>query len=246
MTSVEKSGRTVEEAVNEALQDLGAERDAVNIEVIEEGTKGLFGFLGTRLAKVRVSLKASPADATVEQPIAETVDESEALTQRAAEEDATDVEAERQEAIQKATEFLHGILTRLGLNVGVESREGDEGIVHLNISGEGVGLVIGRHGQTLDAIQYLTNVVANRNGASSRVRIVIDAEGYRVRRAETLTNMAERMAERVVSQGRKAVLEPMSALERRVVHLALQSSDSVETYSEGEDPYRRVVIVPKQ
>lgn len=240
MKSIEKTGRSVEEAIQQALNDLGAERDAVAIEVLDEGSKGLFGLLGGRLARVQVSLKDEPAVTSEERPSV-----AEATEAGIVEDRVDNVELERAEAIQVACDFLEGVLTRLGLDVGIETREGDEQIVHMNITGEGVGLVIGRHGQTLDAIQYLTNVVANRN-ARSRVRVVIDAEGYRIRREGVLNNLAERMANQVITNGRKAVLEPMSALERRVIHLALENTDAVETYSEGEDPYRRVVIVPKE
>lgn len=246
MRSVERTARTVEEAVNEALDALGADRSAVEIEVLEEGSKGLLGIFGARQARVRVTLKSEPEPAT--DPGTNAAAEVESVS-----ESGMDVSEEtvpekprltREEALEKACQFTRGIATRLGIDVTIETREAEEDIVYIDISGENVGLLIGRHGQTLDAIQYLSNVVANRN-CTGRLRLVLDVEGYRVRRQETLTNLAERMAARAVNEGRKAVLEPMNALERRVIHMALKDHNEVTTYSEGEEPYRRVVIAPK-
>lgn len=245
MRSIEKSGRTVDEAIREALDALGVERDVVEIEVLEEGSKGLFGILGSRQARVRVTVKEEPAETETQEDSgvftvafdAEDEDDAERIQ-------GVDLEEAREAAIERACNFVRGVAERLGLEVGIETREAEDDIVHINMTGDNVGLLIGRHGQTLDAIQYLCNVVANRR-SDVRVRVVCDAEGYRVRREATLTSLAERMAERVALQGRKAVLEPMSALERRVVHLALQDNEKVTTYSEGEEPYRRVIIAPK-
>src|SRR5690625_4607465 len=232
MRSVEKTGRSVEEAIQEALDELGIEREAAEIVVLEEGSKGLFGLLRGKSARVRVGRKATS-------PLAS--DRTGAGTSDA---EARRLEDERNAAIDRARIFLAGILERLGISAGIEMRE-DENIVHMNVTGSDLGLVIGRKGQTLDSIQYLVNIVANRQGRV-RVRIVIDAEGYRERREQFLRGMAQRMAERVRRRGRKAVLEPMSALERRVVHMALRDEPEVATYSEGKDPYRRVVIVRKR
>lgn len=210
MKSIEMSGRTVDEAVEAALHELSARRDQVEIEVIEEGTKGLFGLLGARQAKVRVSLKPS-------------IDHK----------------------VERAVEFLEGLLERMNVEAEITSRQGENNLVYLDISGRRLGVVIGRRGQTLDAIQYLVNLVANRE-PGPRARIVLDAEGYRDKRAETLQALAQRLAQKAKSERRKATLEPMSALERRVVHMALADDTEVETHSEGEEPYRRVVIVPRR
>lgn len=244
MRSIERTGRTVEEAIREALNELGAERDAAHVEVLEEGSKGLFGLL-SRQARVRVSVKdTEKAPESEEAPIASSDTIVSGLESDTAHNEPVDVDAIREQAVARACEFVRGVAERLGLEIGVETREGEEDIIHVNITGSSVGLIIGHHGQTLDALQYLTNVVANQN-VPFRVRLVLDAEGYRIRREATLTSLAERMADKVISQKRKAVLEPMSALERRIIHLTLQTSDKVTTYSEGEDPHRRVVIAPK-
>jgi len=208
--SIEKLGKTVEEAIALALEELGAKRDEVEIEVLEEGSKGFLGLLGARPAKVRVTLKDSLG-----------------------------------EKIEAAKAFLAGLLERMGVQAEVTATVGEDQLVYINMTGRRMGVVIGRRGQTLDAIQYLVNLVANKI-PGPRARIVLDAEGYREKRAETLRNLAEKLAKKAKTERRKAVLEPMNALERRIVHLALANDDEVETRSEGEEPYRRVVIVPKR
>lgn len=260
MKSVEKSGRTVDEAVEEGLAELGVDRTAVDVEVLEEGSKGLFGLLGSRAARVRLTLvepgggsgpsaagapqKADPASGALPTQGAEASGDAAEPTDTAPSTAESEAE-ERAARMERARTFVVELLGRMGIEAGVAMREADENIVHLAISGDGMGLVIGRRGQTLDALQYLTNMAANR-GPGPRLRFVLDAEGYRGRREEYLTDLAQRMAERVRREGRKAVLDPMSALERRVVHMALQDEAGIETESEGEDPFRRVVIVPKR
>ena len=142
-------------------------------------------------------------------------------------------------------EFLAGLLERMNVSAEIETEIGEDQLVYMRMSGRRMGVVIGRRGQTLDAIQYLVNLVANKL-PGPRARIVLDAEGYRDKRAETLRNLATRLAAKAKSERRKTVLEPMNALERRIVHLALADDTEVETRSEGEEPYRRVVILPKR
>lgn len=210
MTSVEKTGRTVDEAIAEAVKELGVKREDVEIEVLEEGSKGFLGILGVRQARVRVSVNLS-------------------------------IETK----VERAVAFLEKLVQHMGIEATIEHEIAAEGLVHIRLSGRRMGVLIGRRGQTLDAIQYLTNIVAN-DGKGRRARIVLDAEGYRQKRAETLRSLALRLADKVKRDGRKAALEPMSALERRVVHLALRERSDVETRSEGDEPYRRVIIVPKR
>lgn len=210
MNSVEKTGKTVDEAIALALEALGAEREDVDIEVLDIGSKGFLGLVGARPARVRVTLRNS-----------------------------------LDEKIEAAKTFLAGLLERMGVQAEISVEEGEDRLVYIRLTGRRMGVVIGRRGQTLDAIQYLVNVVANKK-PGPRARIVLDAEGYREKRAETLRNLAARLAKKAKTERRKTVLEPMSALERRIVHLALADDDEVETRSEGEEPYRRVVIVPKR
>lgn len=210
MKSVEKTGRTVEEAIEAALLELGAERDQCEVEVLDEGNKGFFGLLGSKPARVRVAMKAPPAAS----------------------------------AAERGRLFLEGLLGHMGVVGAIETRVDDDGAVHMNVTGSGLGTIIGRRGQTLDAIQYLVSVVANQE-SPEWVRIVVDAEGYRERRAQTLTELAQRTAEKAKARGRRMRLEPMTAAERRLIHLALRDDPDVETRSEGEEPFRRVVIVPR-
>lgn len=208
MISVEKTGKTVDDAVLAALIELNADRENVEIEVIEEGSKGLFGLVGGRLARVKVTVKESKID--------------------------------------KAKEFVARIIDYLDVDAKVEiESEGDYSV--LQIEGRHLGILIGRRGETLDALQYLTNLAVNRGGRDDedRVRIILDAEGYRKRRENALRNLAYRLAERVKREKRRAVLEPMSPLERRIIHTALQGDESIETYSEGDEPFRRVVVAFK-
>lgn len=210
MRSVEKTGRTVEDAIQEALTELSASREDVEIEVLDEGAKGLFGLLGAKQARVRVTLVNS-------------VDSK----------------------IERAMEFLKKLLEHMNVEAELDAEKGEENLVYIHMKGRKMGVVIGRRGQTLDSIQYLVNLVANRE-EGPRARIVLDAEGYRDKRAQTLHELAHRLAAKAKSQRRKASLEPMSALERRIVHMALADDDEVETHSEGQEPFRRVVIVPKR
>lgn len=208
MTAVEKTGKTVDEAVSLALIELGVDEKRVEIEVIEAPSKGLFGFIGTKPAKVRVSLK-------------------------------------KIDAVAVAREFLQNIFTAMNLNVAIDEMTSEEGLV-FNLRGHDLGILIGKHGQTLDALQYLTNLAANRDIDEDRVRIIVDVEDYRKRREETLYRLAERLADKVKRRGERVVLEPMSRHERKIIHMALQEDNRISTYSEGEEPFRKVVIALKR
>jgi len=148
-----------------------------------------------------------------------------------------------EEKKEHAERLLSRIIGYIGISASVEGSIENESVC-LNIHGEDLGLVIGHRGETLDALQYLIGLATNKLG-DEWVRVLIDAEGYRAKREETLRRLAQRLAEKVRSRRRKAVLEPMSAADRRIIHVALQDDGDVETYSEGRDPYRYVVIVPK-
>ncbi|MGI6566117.1 MAG: protein jag [Firmicutes bacterium] len=209
MKTIERSARTVEEAIAEALEELQVARDDVEIEVLDEGTRAFLGLIGGKQARVRVTVRDK-----------------------------------REEKALAAVEFLKGILDRMGVVSRVEHVWEDEDVLKLDIQGEELGLVIGRRGETLDALQYLVSLAMNRNG--EWIRIILDAEGYRARREETLRNLALRLGERVKRTGRRAVLDPMNAMERRIIHLALQDDGGIETHSEGVAPYRRVIIAPRR
>ena len=204
---IEKTGKTVEEAIEAALAELGLERDQVDYRVLEAPSKPLFGLLGGREAKVEVTIK-------------------------------------KVEPIERAKLFIEKVTKAMHLLVSI-SVISNEDAVTLNLKGEDLGILIGKHGQTLDALQYLTNLAANREGRE-RIRFIVDVEDYRKRRADTLQQLALRLADRVKRSGDRVVLEPMTPHERKIIHMSLQEDLRIETYSEGEEPFRRVVIVSKR
>lgn len=206
MEAVEKLGRTVEEAVASALADLGISRESAVIEVLEEPSRGLFGILGSRPARVRVSVRETPS--------------------------------------YRARQLLEKIFEAMNLAVNLEFKEKDNDLL-INLSGNGLGILIGRRGETLNALQYLVNLCVNKNQLQ-KSKIVLDVEGYRQRREQTLERLALRLAEKAKQRGRNVVLEPMSPQERRIIHTALQGRDDIYTYSEGEEPFRKIVISPRR
>ena len=204
---IEKTGKTVEDAIEAALAELGLERDQVDYRVLEAPSKPLFGLLGDREAKVEVTVK-------------------------------------KVEPVERAKLFIEKITKAMSLVVSITVISTDDAVT-LNLKGDDLGILIGKHGQTLDALQYLTNLAANREGRE-RIRFVIDVEDYRKRRADTLEQLALRLADRVKRSGDRVVLEPMTPHERKIIHMSLQEDLRIETYSEGEEPYRRVVIASKR
>ncbi|WP_346355099.1 RNA-binding cell elongation regulator Jag/EloR [Azotosporobacter soli] len=206
MNYVEKTGKTIEEALELALAELQVPPERVDYQVLEEPSKGLFGLIGGRMA--RIGVKVKPID-----PMA------------------------------VAREFVIQVCEAMGLAIEVDQLTKEDHTV-FNIRGEGLGVLIGKHGQTLDALQYLTNLTANRD-AEEKVRVILDVEQYRQRRADTLTRLAQRLAGTVKRSGETVVLEPMTPSERKIIHMALQEDWRVSTYSEGEEPFRKVVIALK-
>ncbi len=206
MISVEKRGKTAEEAIALALEELGEDRDNVVVEVLDEGSKGLFGLLGSKDARVRVTVKASKS----------------ALIR----------------------DLLEDIGRALRISLFSKVSESEE-FIFVDVTGSEVGMLIGRHGQALDSLQYLLNLAAHK-GTDDRRRVILDIEGYRRRREESLRRLAERAAEKVARTGRPVTLEAMPAHERRIVHLALQQNDAVETRSEGEEPFRKIIVSIKR
>jgi len=207
MESIEQTGNTVEEAITAALEALGATRDQVEIEVLQEDSKGLLGIIGQTEAKVRVSLKPT--------------------------------------ASKRAVEALSEIFRCM--NVPAEAQVGseDEETVEVEIeSPEDLGILIGKHGQTLFALQQLVNLMANR-GQPVWKRIILDAQGYRRRREKTLEDLALSNAQKVKELGKAVVLDALLAYERRIIHITLKDDPSVTTRSIGEEPNRKVVIEPQ-
>ncbi|WP_025027515.1 RNA-binding cell elongation regulator Jag/EloR [Caldalkalibacillus mannanilyticus] len=227
MSKVTVTAKTIEQAVKSALSQLQTSEDLVNIRVIEEPSKGFFGF-GSKQAVVEVEVK-------------EVVQESQSQAAAAVEQEESLLD---KDWLEEAKHFLETILSQMGLSVRVTVEPREEHTI-FNVQGEGIGLMIGRRGQTLDSIQYLTNLVANRY-SKDYVRIVIDPENYRARRQETLEQLADRVAKKVVRSGEKMVLEPMNPAERKIIHTHLQEYAGISTKSQGEGNNRRIVVFPRQ
>ena len=236
MSEVIETGKTVEEALEKALVALGRSVDEVDYEVLEQPSRGFFGLFGGRAARLRVTEKqedvtsAAPAATAPAgaQPAASASTAPAAGTPRA-----------------RAEQFLRDIFRCMGLTVALSVRETDEGYVY-DLSGESLGILIGKHGQTLDALQYLTNLAANRGCEEGRIHVILDVEGYRSRREETLRRLAGHLAEKACRIHAEVRLEPMNRHERKIIHMALQDNYRVSTYSDGDEPYRCVVIAPKR
>ena len=258
MDFIEKTGKNVEEALNDALAELKTTADKVNVEVIEEAKNGIFGLFAKK-AKIRVTLK--DAAKKIGDIVDETVDsikedykagkqEAAAARENAKKEEAKPAAVREyvieEAAVDAAKEFLQKIFNAMRIEVVMEKFiNKNEGVVTFKLHGSDMGILIGKHGQTLDSLQYLTNLVANKNSAE-RIRIVIDIEDYRERRVETLNRLALRLADKVKRTGERVVLEPMNPHERKIIHVALQNDRRITTLSEGEEPYRRVVIELKK
>ena len=257
MAFVEKTAKTVEEAVAAALSELNITAEEAVIEVLEKGKKGLFGFFG-KDAKVRVTAKEVVVEETVVEtaapeaaPVVETVVETEvkeeapvATEERVAREPKKFVVSD--ESVAKAREFLQKVFNAMKIDVVMEKFVNkNDGTVTFKLHGADMGILIGKHGQTLDSLQYLTNLVANKNSAE-RVRVIIDVEDYRDRRIETLNRLAYRLADKVKRSGERVALEPMNPHERKIIHMALQNDRRVTTLSEGDEPFRHVVIELKK
>ena len=224
MKWVEKTAKTVEEAVELALQELNITKDKADIEVLEQPNKGFFGLIGSRLAKVKVAA-------------AEEKSTAEAKTK------VKDIDREKEK--DTAYKFLREILNCMDIKAEIKVKQTERGL-YIDLIGPRMGIIIGRRGQTLDALQYLVSLVVNKNkGREEYVRVVLDTENYREKREETLVRLANRLAERVVKSRRMMQLEPMNPYERRIIHSALQDYPGVITYSEGEEPNRKVIIACK-
>lgn len=206
MKKIVASGKTIDDAVRNGLTQWQVTEDRVEVVVLEQPSKGLFGLFGVKEAKVELTLIPDP--------------------------------------LEEAEHFLHDVARTMGMSVRLERKQTREGTL-LSVSGGGdLGMLIGRRGGTLDALQYLVNIVANRY-ASSHLRIVLDAEDFRERRRKTLEELSDRLAGRVIRTRKEVVLEPMTSHERKVIHSQLQNHPKVRTFSKGDEPNRRVVIALK-
>lgn len=222
--TVTKTAKTVEEAIFLAVEELGVSEDEAVVEIIDEGASGGFLGMGKKLATVQVT-----ANVSEEEPVYYGDDESfegDAVT----------------EAEDEAVAFVAEILSGIGIHGKLDSyREADT--IYIRVTGQDCGAAIGRHGETLDAISYLTSLVANKH-SEERIRVSLDIGGYKKRREAMLVTMAQKAASRAARSGRPVELEAMNPAERRIIHSALQTFAGVSTHSEGEEPQRRVVVSP--
>ena len=230
--TLEKSARTEDEAIAAALAELGMDRDDVSVEIVERAKSGFLG-IGASPAVIRVSYEAEDEPAAPAAPKAE--------APAAAAKAVPAAVVDENEDYAEIRKFLTGLLERMGVTADIEISPRENGGVNVNLSGSGMGAIIGRRGETLDAIQHLTNYVVNR-GSEKRMHISVDAECYRSKREESLTRLAEKMAEKAIKYKRSMALEPMNSYERHVIHTALQNYEGVTTSSTGVEPNRRVVV----
>ena len=263
---IEISAKTVDDAITEGLVRLGTTTDKMDVEVLEKESSGFLGFIGKHDARIRVRIKevkssSMPLKKEVRQEKpAKVKDHTEA---KAEEKHVTEVHrkpkkkfdendkgepvsSERQEkAKADAVKFLTDVFKAMKLdanvNVGFDQAENE---LTIDVKAEDMGVLIGKRGQTLDSLQYIVSLAINKD-CSEYVKVKLDSETYRIRRKETLENLAKNIASKVKRTGKAVSLEPMNSFERRIIHSALQGDSDCETYSEGADPYRKVVVKPK-
>lgn len=258
--TMEWTGRTVEAALEAAAADLGCAPASLEYTVLEQPSRGFLGLIGRKDARIRVRdidgtavAETKAADPSADMAELETrLEEEVEETQVDAPDQAASAKAAKAkdavsllEQEQRARKFLEDVFAAMKIEVELQRSETEEGIL-FQLEGESLGILIGKHGQTLDALQYLTNLAANRGVAGERLHVQLDIEGYRARREETLTRLAGHLAEKACRIGQEIHLEPMNRHERKIIHMALQDSRKVSTYSAGDEPRRYVVIVPRR
>jgi spoIIIJ-associated protein len=241
MDSSEIEGKTIDEAIEKACSEFGVPREKLNIEIISDGASGFLG-LGSKKAKIRASLMS--IDMTIETPPEQSLKAvqkkppvSSDFTQPAVTEESASTPL-----ATRAKKILEGILSRMSLDCPVTISETPDAII-LNIKGDGSGLLIGKRGQNLDAIQYIVNKAVTKY-TDNRKMIVVDTEGYRKRREESLIALAANLAEKVKKSKKSLTVGHMNAHDRRIIHLALQNDESLTTKSRGEGEFRKIVIMP--
>ncbi|KAF6579495.1 protein jag [Paenibacillus sp. EKM212P] len=253
MTKVVTSGKTVEDAVRQGLSQMGVSRERVTVSVLEQPSKGFLGWLGVKKAKVELTLLSEPSPETTHAAEPHVSAQAPSSVGQALSKETGPVAQEAQmnmeapsghiDAYEEAVRFIRETAAGMGLDVKVDVRHRKDEST-LDISGPSLGMLIGRRGQTLDALQYLTNIVANRH-SDKFIRIVLDAEQFRARRQKTLEDLADRLANQAIRYGKEVVLEPMPSQERKLIHAKLQQHALVRTYSKGDEPNRRVIIAKK-
>ena len=266
MNYVIKTGKSVDEAVREALKELNISREKAEIEILDEGQKGFLGLIGSKDATVKVwpredetksilneifneEIETEKSQEAVHEDVELEIENNEVSTEEVQE--VIDVEEddsinihkeENEEILDAAREFISKILDTFELENSVEMELKDN-VLTINVNGDEnrLGILIGKRGVTLDSIQYILNLIVNKK-SSRYIRVNLDSSGYREKRKETLINLAKKIANKVTKTGRSVKLEPMNSYERKIIHTALQDYEGVLTHSEGKDPFRKVVI----
>ena len=239
----EFSAKTVDDAITAACQDFFVTSDKLDYEVLEEGSSGFLG-IGAKpaLIKARVKEDKEIVKESVKEPVKEVMKEE----KKSVKETAKVSNIDAREVEEAAKKFLGEVFDAMEMEVIVDARYDDaEKALDVDMRGEEIGILIGKRGQTLDSLQYLVSLVVNR-GQADYIRVKLDTENYRQRRKETLENLAKNIAYKVKRTKRPVSLEPMNPYERRIIHSALQNDRYVTTHSEGEEPFRRVVVSLKK
>jgi len=203
MRTIEMTGKTVEDAIKNALTELKVTEDKIDVEILEEGSKGIFKLLGAKPARIKVTVK--------------------------------------RDHVYEAKTFLRDVLNSMNVKAEIKIKE-EKDSINITLIGPDMGIIIGYRGETLDSLQYLVSLIVNKGHEGEYKRVILDTENYRFKREETLKRLASKMASRVKISGKQIKLEPMNPYERRIIHSALQDNPYVVTFSEGDEPYRRVVV----
>lgn len=233
----EKTGRTIKEAIEMACDELNLKEERLKYEILEEPNNGFLGF-GTKKAKIKVFVNDDD-DNTEEEKKENNIKKDKNLETN----DISEEELFKMDYVIEGEKFLKNILSRINNDFSITKKVINRELI-FNIEGENVGLIIGKRGQTLNSLQYLFNIVANKN-SDSRVRITLDAANYRDNRKKSLYELSNKIADRVKENGKSIELEPMNSSERKTIHIALKDNEDVYTYSKGDEPYRKVVISSK-
>jgi len=243
-TTLEVIAPTVEEAVQNGLDELGLPAEAVEIEVLDEGSRGIFG-LGTRMARVRLSVKETSLvgkETTAAEPTEAEMQSTGTLAPKSLKDDI---------ALHVARETVTELLERMNIKAKVSAQLGeldehDSSLpILVDISGDDLSVLIGKRSETLNALQYIARLIVNKE-LGRPITLILDVEGFRMRRDKQLRTLAQRMADQAMKTGRRQLLEPMPANERRIIHMELRNHPGVSTESQGEDPHRKVTIIPKE
>ena len=255
-THLEIIAPSVEEAIEQGLQDLGLPREEVDIEILDEGSRGLFG-LGSRQSRVRLTILTTsesgmtqPTPVELAYPSASQSQPTETLDQAVSELVTSPISEEDDFILTVARDVVSELLEKMRVHAKVTSEFGEREDersrtpIRVNIYGDDLSILIGRQAETLNALQYISSLIISKEIGRS-IPLVVDVEGYRTRRENQLRQLARRMADQALKTGRRQVLEPMPANERRIIHIELRENPQVMTESIGEEPRRKITIIPK-